>query len=93
MGGEDFTISFYGGPPFRYDKFLKLHTNFVNCVRFSPDGSRLASVSSDKTGLVYDGTSGAVVGKLNPADAHAGGIYSCAWSPDGTRLATSSGGG
>ena len=28
------------------------HTNFVNCVRYSPDGSRFVSVSSDKKALV-----------------------------------------
>jgi WD40 repeat protein len=92
MGGEDFTLTFYGGPPFRYEKALKDHTNFVNCVRYSPDGNRFISVSSDKTGLVYDGTTATLVGKLDPAQAHTGSIYAVAWSPDGTRVATASGG-
>lgn len=24
------------------------HSNFINCVRFSPDGSKIATCSSDK---------------------------------------------
>lgn len=89
FGGEDFAMSFYGGPPFKYEKGLKEHNNFVNCVRFSPDGSRFASVSSDKTGIIYDGTTSAVIGKLDPAGNHAGSLYFCAWSPDGKQLVTS----
>ena len=52
FGGEDFNLSLYAGPPFRYEKGLKEHSNFVNCVRYSPDGSRFISVSSDKKALV-----------------------------------------
>ena len=94
LGGEDFSLSFYaGGPPFKYDKALKEHTNFVNCVRYSPDGEKFISVASDKTGIVCDGTTGAVVGKLDPAHAHGGSIFSVDWAPDGKRVVTSSGGG
>jgi WD40 repeat protein len=82
-------MSLYQGPPFKYEKGLKEHSNFVNCVRFSPDGNRFASVSSDKTGVIYDGNSGAVIGKLDPASNHTGGIYACSWSPDSQRLVTS----
>ena len=31
----------YEGPPFKYKKTFEDHTRFVNCVRFSPDGSSL----------------------------------------------------
>jgi WD40 repeat protein len=90
FGGEDFNVSFYsGGPPFKYTHGLKEHSNFVNCLRYAPDGSRFVSVSSDKTGVVYDGEAGTVVGKLDPAGMHAGSVYSCSWSPDSKLLATS----
>lgn len=79
------------GPPFKYEKGLKEHSNFVNCVRYSPDGSRFISVSSDKAGILYDGTTAAVIGKLDAAGGHAGSIYSVAWSADGTRVVTSGG--
>ena len=88
-GGEDFNLSFYGGPPFKYEKGLKEHANFVNCVRYAPDGSKFVSVSSDKKGVVYDGTTADVIGKLDPAGMHAGSVYHCAWSPDGSKLVTS----
>ena len=92
LGGEDFSLSFYaGGPPFKYDKALKEHSNFVNCVRFAPDGSRFLSVSSDKTGIVYNGETAAVVGKLDPAGGHAGGVYSAAWAADSSRAVTCGG--
>jgi WD repeat-containing protein 1 (actin-interacting protein 1) len=91
FGGEDFSLSFYQGPPFKYEKGLKEHTNFVNCVKYSPDGSKFISVSSDKQGIVYDGTTAAVIGKLDTATGHAGSIYSVAWSADGTRVVTSGG--
>jgi WD40 repeat protein len=88
-GGEDFALSLYGGPPFKYERSLKEHSNFVNCVRYAPDGSKFVSVASDKQGLVYDGVTGELAGRLDPAAGHAGSVYHCAWAPDGLRLATS----
>jgi WD40 repeat protein len=90
-GAEDFHLQFYSGPPFKYTCGIKEHSNFVNCVRYAPDGSRFVSVSSDKTGIVYDGETGAVVGKLDAAGMHAGSVFHCAWSPDSKSLATSGG--
>ncbi len=91
VGSEDFGMSFYSGPPFKYTCGLKEHSNFVNCVRFAPDGSRFVSVSADKTGVVYNGETGAVVGKLDPAGMHSGGVYHCSWSPDSKQVVTSGG--
>lgn len=48
-GSEDHRTIFYQGPPFKMDHSNNnQHTNFVNCVRFSPDGSKIATCSSDK---------------------------------------------
>lgn len=91
FGGEDFNLSFYGGPPFRYEKGLKEHANFVNCVRYAPDGSRFISVASDKVGIVYDGTTAGVIGRLDATQGHAGSIYGVSWSADGTRVVTCGG--
>ena len=90
-GSEDMSMQFYQGPPFKYVKGIKEHSNFVNCVRFSPDGARLASVSSDKSGVIYHGETGDVLGKLAAEGGHAGGVLHCAWSPDSKRLVTSGG--
>ena len=88
-GGEDFKMSFYAGPPFKLAASLKEHGNFVNCVRFAPDGARFVSVSSDKAGLVYDAETAAVLGKLEAV--HGGSVFAAAWSPDSARLATACG--
>lgn len=46
---EDTRTIFYQGPPFKmHHSNNDQHTNFINCVRFSPDGSKIASCSSDK---------------------------------------------
>ena len=88
-GGEDFKMSFYAGPPFKFAAALKEHSNFVNCVRYSPDGLRFASFSADKSCIIYDGETAAVLGKLEAV--HGGGVYAGAWSPDGTKIATACG--
>jgi WD40 repeat protein len=58
-------------------------------VRFSPDGSRFASFSADKTALVYEAEDGTPIGALEAV--HGGGVYAGAWSPDGRRIATACG--
>ena len=91
-------MSFYEGPPFRFVNTPHRHGNFANCVRFSPDGVKFASVGSDGVGVVYDGRTGAPIAEL-PAGGklaggqgqgagHVGTIYACAWSPDSAKLLT-----
>lgn len=86
-GSEDFKVNFFEGPPFKYTTSMKDHTRFVNCVRFSPNGELLVSVGSDKLGIVYDGKTGEKKGELK---GHDGSIFSCAWSPDSTKILTAS---
>lgn len=62
------------------------HSNFVNCVRFSPDGNKFITVSSDKRGLLYDGKTAEVKGELSKEDAHTGSIYAVSWSPDSKQV-------
>ena len=90
-GSEDFRVNVYGGPPFKFLLSNKKHTNFVNCVRYSPDGSRYVSVSSDKKCIVYDGETGEPIQEFaTGGDAHTGSIMACAWSPDSAKLITAS---
>ena len=61
------------------------HTDAVYGVAFSPDGTRLATASADKTAKVWDAASGRV---LHTLAGHANDVNGVAFSPDGRRLAT-----
>ena len=65
------------------------HDAPVNAVAFSPDGTRVATGSSDGSGRVFDAATGAEVSRLD----HDAPVNAVAFSPDGTRVATGSGGG
>lgn len=88
--GEDFLVNFYEGPPFKFKQSHRDHSNFVNCVRFAPDGSKFITVSSDKQGLLYDGKTAEKKGELSSEDAHKGSIYAVSWSPDSKQVVTAS---
>jgi len=89
-GSEDFQVGWFEGPPFKFKKTMTEHTRFVNCVRFSPDGNKLVTVSSDKTGQIYDGKTGDLIGPLSTNNGHTAGIYACSWSPDSKQILTAS---
>ncbi|OAY29213.1 actin-interacting protein 1-2 [Manihot esculenta] len=86
--GEDFIVNFYEGPPFKFMLSHREHSNFVNCVRFSPDGSKCISVGSDKKGIIYDGKTGEIIGHFSQEDGHTSSIYAVSWSPDSKRVLT-----
>lgn len=44
---DDFSLNFYTGTPYKFAKSIKVHTRFVHCVRYSPDGSMFASAGAD----------------------------------------------
>ncbi|PKA54126.1 Notchless protein like [Apostasia shenzhenica] len=86
--GEDFILNFYEGPPFKFKLSHRDHSNFVNCVRYAPDGSKFITVSSDKKGLIFDGKSGDKIGELSAEDGHHGSIYAVSWSPNSKQVLT-----
>ncbi|RYP19456.1 hypothetical protein DL767_009644 [Monosporascus sp. MG133] len=63
------------------------HDDSVFSVAFSPDGSRLASGSDDRTVKVWDAATGACLSTLA---GHRDLVISVAFSPDGSRLASGS---
>ena len=78
-----------GPPPFKLDHSdNSAHSNFVNCVRYSPDGNRCVSVSSDKKIQMYDGKTG--LATMDVPNAHSMDIYSIAFSPDSSHFITTS---
>lgn len=62
------------------------HLNFVNCVRFSPDGNMFLTVGSDKKGFLFNGKTGEKLGELSMEDGHSGSIYAANWSPNGKQV-------
>jgi WD repeat-containing protein 1 (actin-interacting protein 1) len=58
MGGDEMTMGFFGGPPFKLVKTHKGHSSFINSVRFNPEGTLLATVSADRKILLYNGKEG-----------------------------------
>ncbi len=63
------------------------HTKWVECVEFSPDGTRLASASTDGTLRLWDVASGELVRTFA---LKLGGLHWVAFAPDGLTLAFSS---
>jgi WD40 repeat protein len=66
---------------------LKGHTGGVTAAPFSPDGTRIATASSDNSARLWDATTGSVVAVLL---GHQGTVSDAEFSPDGTHLVTAS---
>src|SRR5262249_15606654 len=63
------------------------HTGEVTAVAFSPDGTRLATASFDRTARLWEARTGQ---ELLVLKGHTHAVRSVVFSPDGTRLATAS---
>ena len=68
----------------KLERRLYGHREQTGDVRFSPDGSVLASVSNDETVLLWDVRTGTVRDQLETGQVNA-----ASFSPDGTKLVTS----
>ncbi|CEJ62717.1 hypothetical protein PMG11_11209 [Penicillium brasilianum] len=67
---------------------LEGHSNSINLIVWSPDGSRLASASIDKTVRIWDSATGQCSSTL---EGHSDSVNSIAWSTDGSKITTASG--
>ena len=65
------------------------HGGPVRAVAFSPDGTRVATRSDDRSARMFDAATGAELARLD----HRGPVNTVTFSPDGTRVATGSGDG
>lgn len=68
-------------------KVLATLSDIALDVKFSPDGTQLASGGSDNAIRIFDVTSGKEVRKI---EQHSDWVMAVAWSPDGKRLASAS---
>jgi len=89
-GGEDCKLAIYEGPPFTFMSSKTDHGKYVQVVRFSPDGSLLASAGYGGKIFLYDGKTGELVREIG-SPAHGGGVYGLCWSKDGQQLMSASG--
>jgi WD40 repeat protein len=78
---------FSPAPPLKKGPLLEVHHDAaVQTVAFSPDGSRLATGSADKTARIWDAATGQKLLEVH----HDAAVQTVAFSPDGSRLATGS---
>ena len=63
------------------------HSSYVWPVAWSPDGTKIATASGDRTASVWSSSSGSTLLTLT---GHSSEVLSAAWSPDGTKIATGS---
>ncbi|PJF16964.1 hypothetical protein PSACC_03198, partial [Paramicrosporidium saccamoebae] len=82
IASDDFTVSFYAGPPFRLSKTLRNHTRFVSCVAFSPDGQFLVSGGADGRIFIYNGEDASLKFELTETLTIASTITAVVWSED-----------
>ena len=72
---------------FAVTRTFRGHTRRVECVVWSPDDSKLATGSQDKTTRIWDSATGKALSTLTGYTHPVRGV---AWSPDGLSLATGS---
>jgi len=81
----------WGPEPWASGAVMKGHQDYVRSVAFSPDGSRIATASTDGTARVWDAASGMELAVMEGHGDRAGSygdVYCVAFSPDGRRLVT-----
>src|SRR6185503_19967494 len=69
---------------------LRAHADAVNAIAYSPDGTRLASASDDRTIVVWHAARGERQELLaaHSLREHTGPVLAVAFSPDGKRVAS-----
>lgn len=89
---EDYQIGFHTGVPYKFEKVITLHKNFVNSVRYNPTGANFCTVSSDKRALLFDGKTAEHIGEFKDESgvAHKGGVMALSYNSTGTQLITAS---
>ena len=80
--GEGNELLMHKGPMFKGQgvQIDHPHTGFINQMRLSPDGSKFATCSADKTIAVFESETGSLIKHYKAC--HAQGIYDLCWVSD-----------
>lgn len=90
-GSDDTSLCFFHGAPFKFNTSLRgKHEKFIYGTQFSPDGSSLVSVGSDRKIWLYDGKTGEAVKQIGEGE-HKGSIFGVSWAKDSKKFVTCSG--
>lgn len=90
-GSDDTSLCFFHGAPFKFNTSVRgKHDKFVYGTQFSPDGSSLVSVGSDRRIWLYDGKTGEAVKQIGEGE-HKGSIFGVSWAKDSKKFVTCSG--
>ncbi|KAK4998744.1 WD40 repeat-like protein [Elasticomyces elasticus] len=89
-GSDDTSLVFLHGAPFKFNTSVRgKHDKFIFGTAFSPDGSTLVSVGSDRRIWLYDGKSGEPRSQIGEGE-HRGSIFGVSWAKDSRRFVTAS---
>ncbi len=88
-GGDDTSLGFFHGVPFKFNTSSRNHDRYIYGVAFSPDGASIVSVGADRKIWQYDGKTGEPKRQIGEGE-HKGSIFSVSWSNDSKHFATSS---
>jgi WD repeat-containing protein 1 (actin-interacting protein 1) len=84
-------LGFFHGAPFKFNTSVRgKHDKFIYGTQFSPDGSAIVSVGSDRRIWLYDGKTGEPQKQIGDGE-HKGSIFGVSWKGDGKKLVTCSG--
>jgi eukaryotic-like serine/threonine-protein kinase len=81
----DTTVRLWDTATWKCLQTLHGHRNTIVSLRFSPDGSRLVSGSSDQTARLWDTGTGGLIAVLR---GHSGALERSYFNPDGSRILT-----
>ena len=88
---DDMSMCFLHGAPFKFNTSVRgKHDKFIYGTEFSPDGSLLVTVGSDRKIWLYDGKTGEVQKQIGEGE-HKGSIFGVSWASDSKKFATCSG--
>lgn len=90
-GSDDTSLCFFHGAPFKFNTSIRgKHDKFIYGTQFSPDGSALVSVGSDRRIWLYDGKTGEATKQIGEGE-HKGSIFGVSWAKDSKKFVTCSG--